>query len=152
LSTFSFQAPPPAPGRDGPSGPSNAAPTSPGTPGTTAPADAPSGGGAASNPMMLLMVLLPVLLLMMTMRGQTKKQKQVESSLKTGDTVVTNSGMIGKVTEMTELRVKIEIAPGVSVRMLKSAISGIDAGEAKPDASKTSGDAPVKDKSQEKKA
>lgn len=149
MSTFSFQAPPPAPGRDGPSGPSNAAPTTQGT-ATTAPADVPSGGGAAaSNPMMLLMVLLPVLLLMMTMRGQNKKQKQIESSLKTGDTVVTTSGMIGKVTEMTELRVKVEIAPGVSVRMLKTAISGIDAGEAKPDPSK---DAPVKDKAQEKKA
>jgi preprotein translocase subunit YajC len=147
LSTFSFQAPPPAPGRDGPAGPSGPAQT---TPGTTAPADVPSGGGgAASNPMMLLMVLLPVLLLMMTMRGQNKKQKQVESALKTGDTVVTNSGMIGKITEMTELRVKIEIAPGVSVRMLKSAITGIDAGEAKPDPSK---DAPAKDKPQEKKA
>jgi len=147
LSTFSFQAPPPAPGRDGPSGPTNAAPTSPGT---TAPAEGPPGrGDATSNPMMLLMVLLPVLLLMMTMRGQNKKQKQVESSLKTGDTVVTSSGMIGKVTEMTELRVKIEIAPGVSVRMLKSAITGIDAGEAKPDPSK---DAPAKDKAQEKKA
>jgi preprotein translocase subunit YajC len=151
LSTFSFQAPPPAPGRDSPSGPVGAAPTSPGT---TAPAEGSPGagglGGAFGGIMPMLLVILPVMLLFMSMRGQTKKQKQIESSMKTGDTVITNSGMIGKVTDMTETRVKIEIAPGVSVRMLKSAISGIDAGEAKPDASK-SGDVP-KDKPQEKKA
>ena len=99
--------------------------------------------------MPLLIVVLPIMLLFMTMRGSTKKQKQLESTLKTGDTVVTNSGMIGKVTEMTETRVKLEIAPGVSVRMLKSAIGGIDAGETKPDASKPDAS---KDKPQEKKA
>jgi preprotein translocase subunit YajC len=81
--------------------------------------------------MSLLIVVLPILLLFMTMRGQTKKQKQIESSLKTGDTVVTQSGLIGKITDMGETRVKLEIAPGVSVRMLKSAISGVDGGEQK---------------------
>jgi preprotein translocase subunit YajC len=150
LSTFSFQAPPPAPGRDGPSGPVGAAPTSPGT---TAPAEGSPGaggpGGAFGGIMPMLLVILPVMLLFMSMRGQTKKQKQIESSMKTGDTVITNSGMIGKVTDMTETRVKIEIAPGVSVRMLKSAISGIDGGEPKPDASKSDA---AKDKPQEKKA
>jgi preprotein translocase subunit YajC len=154
LSTFSFQAPPPAPGRDGPAG---SGPTTT-TPGTTAPTDvpgaAPGGIGAPGSPlgsvMPLLIVVLPILLLFMTMRGQTKKQKQVESGLKTGDTVITNSGLIGKITDMTETRVKVEIAPGVSVRMLKSAISGVDGGEPKPDATKP--DAATKDKPQEKKA
>lgn len=94
---------------------------------------------------MILIMLLPILLIFLTMRGQTKKQKQVESSLKTGDTVVTQSGLIGKITELGETRVKIEIAPGVAVRMLKSSISGVDGGEP----AKT-GDA--KDKPQEKKA
>jgi preprotein translocase subunit YajC len=93
-------------------------------------------------------MLLPILLIFMTMRGQNKKQKQVESSLKTGDTVVTQSGLIGKVTEFIgETRVKIEIAPGVNVRMLKSAISGVDGGDTKPSEAKD-----AKEKPQEKKA
>jgi preprotein translocase subunit YajC len=92
--------------------------------------------------------VLPILLIFLTMRGQTKKQKQVEGSLKTGDMVVTQSGLIGKITELIgETRVKVEIAPGVNVRMLKSAISGVDAGDVKPDAAK----ADAKDKPQEKK-
>lgn len=96
--------------------------------------------------MSLLIMALPILLIFMTMRGQNKKQKQIEQGLKTGDTVVTQSGLIGKVTEFIgETRVKVEIAPGVSVRMLKSAISGVDGGEPKSSDAKS-------EKPQEKKA
>jgi preprotein translocase subunit YajC len=140
LSTYSFQ--PSAPGQ----GPAAPPPPTTGTQQPDAPAPA-QGQGQQSMPMMSLLVMaLPILLIFMTMRGQTKKQRQVESSLKTGDTVITQSGLIGKVTEMIgETRIKVEIAPGVSVKMLKSAISGVDAGDVK-----TSTDA--KDKPQEKKA
>lgn len=147
MSTFAFQPSPAAPGRDAPQAP---APT-PGTPTTpgTAPAEGPppgqQPGGALNGIMPLLIVVLPILLLFMTMRGQNKKQKALESSLKVGDQVVTQAGVIGKLVEMSETRVKVEIAPGVSVRMLKSAISGVDAGEQKPAES-------AKDKPQEKKA
>jgi preprotein translocase subunit YajC len=128
LSTLAFQPSPAAPGREGPQAP---APT---TPGTTHADGAPAGaqpGGTLGNIMPLLIVVLPILLLFMTMRGQTKKQKQIESSLKVGDTVFTQSGMIGKIIDLRDTRVKIEIAPGVSVQMLKSAISGVDAGDPK---------------------
>lgn len=96
--------------------------------------------------MSILIMVLPILLIFMTMRGQSKKQKQVEQGLKTGDTVVTQSGLIGKLTDMGETRVKVEIAPGVSVKMLKSAITGVDTGEVK------TADKDSKDKPQEKKA
>jgi preprotein translocase subunit YajC len=96
---------------------------------------------------------LPLLLIFLTMRGQSKKQKQIESTLKTGDTVVTQSGLIGKITEFVgETRVKVEIAPGVNVRMLKSAISGVDGGETKAADAKDAKDKDAKDKPQEKKA
>jgi preprotein translocase subunit YajC len=145
-----YSSQPTAPGSQG-----SAPPTSAGT----APADAgPPGAGAASpfgggiTP--ILIMVLPILLIFFTMRGQTKKQKQIESNLKTGDTVVTQSGLIGKVVEFVgETRVRVEIAPGVTVRMLKSAISGVDGGDVKPDAkdAKDAKDA-TKDKPQEKKA
>jgi preprotein translocase subunit YajC len=140
LSTYSFQ--PSAPGQ----GPAAPPPPTTGTQQPDGPAPA-QGQQQQSLPMMSLLVMaLPILLIFMTMRGQTKKQRQVESGLKTGDTVITQSGLIGKVTEMIgETRVKVEIAPGVNVKMLKSAISGVDAGEVK-----TGTDA--KDKPQEKKA
>jgi preprotein translocase subunit YajC len=148
LSTYSSQPAAPSPAGPGPGGPP---PTTTGT----APAEgpAPGGGGAFGGPTMsILIMVLPILLIFMTMRGQTKKQKQVEQGLKTGDTVVTQSGLIGKLTDLGESRVKVEIAPGVSVKMLKSAITGIDTGEVKP-ADKDAKDAKdSKDKPLDKKA
>jgi preprotein translocase subunit YajC len=150
LSTYSSQ--PTAPGREGPAAPAAPVTTSPGT----APAEAPpppGGGGIFGGGITpLLIMVLPILLIFMTMRGQTKKQKQIESSLKTGDTVITQSGLIGKITEMVgETRVKVEIAPGVNVKMLKSAITGVDGGEVKTDG-KSDVRPDAKDKPQEKKA
>jgi len=153
LSTYSSQ--PTAPGREGSAPAAPAAPAQPGTPGTAAdgssspPQQAPGGGMS-----MILIMALPLLLIFLTMRGQSKKQKQVEQGLKTGDTVVTQSGLIGKITEFVgDTRVKVEIAPGVSVKMLKSAISGVDGGDAKPAEGKDAKDKDAaKDKPQEKKA
>ncbi len=75
---------------------------------------------------MLLIMALPLLLLIFMTRSQSKKQKELENSLKVGDRVVTQSGLIGKIMEMNERTAKIEIAPGVPVQMLKSAIQGPD--------------------------
>lgn len=142
MSTFSFQ-PSPAPGREGPAAPA--------TQTGTAPAETPHPSGGSSplggSWQMILMMVLPVVLILMTMRGQGKKQKEIEASLKTGDTVLTQSGLVGKIVELSGTRAKVEIAPGVTVKMLKSAISGIDAGESKAGESKDS-----KDKLQDKKA
>lgn len=100
-----------------------------------APAHEPQGGGGlfgGGGFSTMLLMLLPVVVLLISMRGQNKKQKQLESMLKTGDTVVTQSGLIGKILEMNERTVKLEIAPGVNVRMLKTAIQGVDGGDPKP--------------------
>jgi preprotein translocase subunit YajC len=159
LSTYSSQ--PAAPGVTGSPG-TPGGPAAPATNTGTAPAEGapPASGGPFGSPMMsMLIMVLPILLIFMTFRGQNKKQKQIESSVKAGDTVITQSGLIGKITEMVgETRVKVEIAPGVNVRMLKSAITGVDGGESKDvkegaskdGASKDAKDS--KDKPQEKKA
>jgi preprotein translocase subunit YajC len=88
-------------------------------------------------------------------RNQNKKQRQLESNLKTGDRVITQSGFIGKIIDINErsARVKLEIAPGVVVQIVKSTIQGVDAGEMSAEAK--AGDKskePAKDKAQEKKA
>lgn len=79
--------------------------------------------------LIMLLAFLPVILLMwFTSRSQQKKQKELETKLKKGDRVVTNSGLVGKVSELGEGRYfKLEIAPGVKVQMLRSAIAGIEA-------------------------
>jgi preprotein translocase subunit YajC len=99
----------------------------------------------------MILIFLPMILLFLYMsRSQTKKQKELESSLKSGDRVITQSGLVGRIVELTDTRVKLEIAPGVTVQMLKSALSGLDHGEAKSGESKAKESG--KEKSQEKKA
>jgi preprotein translocase subunit YajC len=81
--------------------------------------------------MLMLMAFLPVILFMFfSSRSQQKKQKELESKLKKGDRVLTQSGLVGKLVEIGDARhVKLEIAPGVKVTMLKSAVTGLDAEE-----------------------
>lgn len=93
------------------------------------------------GPGMLILMALPLLLLVFMTRSQSKKQKELEASLKVGDKVVTSAGLIGKVIDLGERYARIEIAPGVNVQMLKSSIQGPDV---PPDAAKDA------DKSKEK--
>ena len=98
---------------------------------------------------MLLVMALPLLLLVFMTRNQSKKQKELEASLKVGDRVVTQAGLIGKIIDMGERTAKIEIAPGVNVQMLKTAIQGPDV---VPDAKGASKDADKKEASKDKEA
>jgi len=96
----------------------------------SAPPAGPPGGGSTTLLMMLLFVPL-IAFMFFSSRSQQKKQKDMESKLKKGDRVVTQSGLIGKLVEPVEGRhARIEIAPGVKVQILRSSIAGLDAEEA----------------------
>jgi preprotein translocase subunit YajC len=131
-------------GRDSPT------PT-PGQPAQGAPPSSapPAGGEAPSAPgfsgTTLLLFLLPILLIFFMTRSQNKKQKDLESNLKVGERVITRSGLVGRIIELNG-RAKVEIAPGVNVVMLRSAIEAVDPGEAKPAADKAKVDDKDKDK------
>lgn len=88
----------------------------------------------------MVVAFLPVILLMwFTSRSQQKKQKALEARLKKGDRVLTQSGLVGKIAEIGDPRyIKLEIAPGVRVQMLKTAIAGIE-GDVAAAAAKSSG-------------
>ena len=58
-------------------------------------------------------------------RPQAKKQKETQSflsGLKSGDQVITQSGILGKVTGMNEQVVTLEIASQVMVKVLRTQI------------------------------
>jgi preprotein translocase subunit YajC len=95
-----------------------------------APSAAPPGGGGSM--LMMLVFLVPFILFMFfTNRSQTKKQKDMESKLKKGDRIVTQSGLVGKLIDPLEGRhARIEIAPGVKVQILRTSIAGLDVDEA----------------------
>jgi preprotein translocase subunit YajC len=103
--------------------------------GSSAPTSAPSapqqpGGLMAFAPFILMFVVLYFLVL----RPQQKKMKDQQnmlSSLKHGDDVITASGLLGKVTGITEKVVTLEVADNVRVKMLKSQVSQVVKGNIK---------------------
>ncbi len=98
---------------------------------------APAGGGGG-----MIQFLFPILIFVafyfFLIRPQQKKQKELDSKLKKGDRVFTNAGIIGKIVELGDRRVTLEVAKGVNMTFLRSAIGGIDeADPAKAEADKS---------------
>ncbi len=100
-----------------------------------------------------LLLLVPMIIAMFWMQSkQQKKQKELEDSLKTGDRVVTQSGLIGKLTDKGNRYVKVEIAPGIKVQMLRTAVVARDTGEETPANDKGADDKKSDDKKSDDKA
>lgn len=100
-----------------------------------------SGGGGMAGCMggqgMMFLILVPMMLfLFISSRNANKKQRALETGIKVGDQVITKAGMAGKVTEVSERFFKLELAPGVSVKFLKTSIEGIDTGDPKKEEAK----------------
>ena len=105
------------------------------------PAFAATAGGAAPNgtfamintiaPLILIFVIFYFLLI----RPQQRRMKQHQAmiaAVKPRDTVVTNGGLVGKVTKVDENEIEIEVAQGVKVRVVKSMLSDIRPHGSKP--------------------
>jgi preprotein translocase subunit YajC len=75
-----------------------------------------------------LMALVFILFYFLMIRPQQQRAKQLReavNSVKRGDTIVLNSGMIGKVVRVEEAEVGVEIAQGVTVKVVKSMIAEV---------------------------
>ncbi len=70
-----------------------------------------------------LMVVAFWFLIIRPQRKQLAEHRQLVSSLDVGDEVVTNSGIYGRIEEMDEATVDLEIAEDVIVRMARTAIA-----------------------------
>lgn len=63
------------------------------------------------------------LLLIRPQQQRVKRQRQLLESIEVGDEVVTAGGLIGTIRVMTDSELRIEVGPGVEVRLLRGAIS-----------------------------
>lgn len=94
-----------------------------------------AGAAAAGGPQAFLIQMLPlvglvVLFYFLMIRPQQRRMKAHQamlSGLKRNDTVVLSSGMIGKVVRVEEREVGLEIATGVTVKVVKTMISEVRA-------------------------
>lgn len=96
---------------------------------TPAYAQAAAGGGAAATfaqfiPLILIFVIMYVLMI----RPQQKKMKEhraMVASLRKGDQIVTQGGIMAKVVNVRDEDLEIEVAQGVRIRIVRSAVQHV---------------------------
>ena len=93
-------------------------------------------GGGAGDGGGMVMQLLPfalifVIMYFLILRPQQKKVKthqEMVKNVRRGDTVVTNGGLIGKVTKVVDdEQIEIEIADGVRIRQVRQMVTDVRA-------------------------
>jgi len=100
---------------------------------TPAFAQAPSLFGGGDNMLVSLLpfILIFVIMYFLILRPQQKRVKQhaeMVKNVRRGDTVVTNGGLIGKVTKVIDDdQIEIEIADDVRIRQLRGMLSDVRA-------------------------
>jgi preprotein translocase subunit YajC len=76
----------------------------------------------------LPLILLFVVFYFLMIRPQMKRQKEhrnMVSALSKGDEVVTNGGIAGRVEEVGESFITVEIAPNVMIKLQKGAVQQV---------------------------
>jgi preprotein translocase subunit YajC len=92
-----------------------------------APAASPSGAGSgliSMLPFVFIFVIMYYVMLRPQMRRQ-KEQAKLVSSLKTGDRVVTASGIHGLISNVKETTVIVKVADNVKLEMEKTAVTNV---------------------------
>jgi preprotein translocase subunit YajC len=68
------------------------------------------------------------ILYFLVLRPQSRKAKEQQkmlSELKKGDDVVTQGGIIGRITGMKENEITLQVQEGVRLRVLRSSVTGV---------------------------
>ena len=93
---------------------------------------ADAGAAAAQSPDPLASLILPIGLVVLfyffLIRPQSKRpkeQKQMVNDLQKGEEVLTSGGMLGKITNIKDDFITLEIAKDISITMQKTAVQTI---------------------------
>ena len=79
----------------------------------------PQGSGLMS---FLPLILIIVVFWLFMIRPQMKRQKELRDALQKGDKIVTTGGIYGKVAEIQEYAIIMEVEGGVRLKVDKSAV------------------------------
>jgi preprotein translocase subunit YajC len=93
---------------------------------------APAAGGPGPVMTLIPFVLIFIIMYFMVIRPQQKKGKEHQemlNKLKKNDEVMTSGGIYGKVIDLKETVVTLEVAPNVRIRVHRPQISAVLTGE-----------------------
>jgi len=93
-----------------------------------APSAGPPGAGGGGFGFFVPFILIFVIMYFIMIRPQMRRQKEQQKligTLKTGDKVVTNSGIHGLIANVKDSTVIVKVADNVKIEMEKSAIANV---------------------------
>jgi preprotein translocase subunit YajC len=85
---------------------------------------APQGGLMGFLPLILIFVVFYFMLIRPQMK-RAKEHRQMVSALSKGDEVVTTGGILGKITDLSDSFVTVELADNVSIKVQRHAIANV---------------------------
>jgi len=95
-------------------------------------AQTPEGGGTGGAGGMIvslipfvLIIVVFYFLLIRPQQSRQKKHKQLLESLKKGDKVVTNAGILGTVSNFSKETVTLQVADNVKIKILRDTVASI---------------------------
>ncbi len=91
-------------------------------------AQAAPGGAESAFASLIPLILIFVIFYFLLLRPQIKRakeHKQMVNSLAKGDEVVTNGGLLGRITKVDESFITLEVADGVQVKVQRNAIASL---------------------------
>jgi preprotein translocase subunit YajC len=91
----------------------------------TVPAASPQGGGIQTIIFMGLMVAVFYFLLIRPQTKRAKEHRAMVAALEVGSEVATSGGIIGKVTEVSEQFLTVEIADNVQVKVQRHTVAQV---------------------------
>ena len=84
----------------------------------------PQGGLMSFLPLIIIFVIFYFLLIRPQMK-RAKEHKNLVAALSVGDEVVTNGGLLGKITKVGESFVTVELGENMKIKIQKHAIASV---------------------------
>ena len=84
----------------------------------------PAGGMGMMIPMLLILAIFYFMVIRPQQRKEKERRKMIEE-LRAGAKIVFAGGLMGTIQEATEKTFKVEIAPGTTIEIARSCVSGV---------------------------
>ena len=84
-----------------------------------------AGGGLFSLLPLVVIFILFYFLLIRPQQKRAKQHKEMVTALKKGEEIVTNGGLLGKVTDLDDNFITLEIASGLNAKVQRQSVAQV---------------------------
>lgn len=87
--------------------------------------DAASSGGLMSFLPLIVIFAVFYFMLIRPQMKRSKEHRQLVSNLSKGDEVITNGGLLGRITEVSDSFVTLELADNIQIKLQRQAVASV---------------------------